>query len=111
MKVQSFTTLPRTGDADKHRVVFEQDGITVEKTIVLSGVQKRVAKSRRQEMRRLVLKAVFEAERDMAFKLFGDSWREHVGDRGCKAQINLACDMADMRPDLFPEWSVTNAHQ
>ncbi len=111
MKVKSFTTLPKVGDGDWHIVVIEQDGITVRKSLRISGLLTKMSAAGARELQFQVMRVVCEAERDIAFQKFGDKWPEHVGKRGCQTHVDIACDMAEMRPDLFPDWSATNAHQ
>ena len=111
MKVKSVTTRVKIGDGDYHDVVFEQDGKEVKKIIRVSGAMKKIAKARPREVCYQVMRIICEAERDFAFEMFGKKWPEHVGKRGCKAHVDIACDIAEMRPDLFPAWSATNAHQ
>jgi len=52
------------------------------------------------------LKAAREAERDIAFRMFGDKWREHVGQMWgpvTDSERKLVEQAASLRPDLLPE--------
>lgn len=65
-------------------ITFERDGVRVEKTIRIGdrvhpegGVPYTQAEESRQTVTEIAWKAR-EADRDIAFQLHGDAWRDHV---------------------------------
>lgn len=71
---------PADSDASKVKLEFEDNGIVVEKTAIISGCVFSICTNDqlRHEAAYQILKKAREAERDIALKRYGDDWRRHV---------------------------------
>jgi hypothetical protein len=88
-----------------YRFVFRHETGEVVKRIVTYGLEWKVAADPRQALALALSRCIVEAERDIAYRMFGDAWGSRVTRRGTPERMALLKRMSDecfaLRPELF----------
>lgn len=102
MKIASITNKPRTGDAEVLRVVFSHETGDVTKHLMYGSCEQ--ACGFKPAWGAKLARAMREAERDIALRMFGDDWRKHVASGPLHDyEVKRLMKAVELRPDLFAE--------
>jgi hypothetical protein len=105
MRIVSITDRPKLNGWETYAVAFDDETGALEKTFQFGGAFAKCtdpaewAAQRRMAFFRLI----GEAERDIAFRMFGDDWREHCSRiyEMTPTKARLLAQGEALRPDLL----------
>jgi hypothetical protein len=103
MKLQSIVDVPPIGDSEAYDVLFSDETGPVTKRIRYGSCEG--ACGLPKDWGRKLLTAMREAERDIAYRMFGkDEWHKQVGPMWgppMQHELRMGGQALVMRPDLF----------
>lgn len=104
MKITAMSRLETLGDGVEYEIKFSDETGDFSKRIHLSGLLFKIhGEAPFADRMQALKKTLREAERDVAFKMFGSEWRDHVGPFfGPPRKLDLA--LAEQAEALCPEY-------
>jgi hypothetical protein len=104
VKIASITRRPATGDAEVVTVVFSHETGDVTKQMMWGGCERACGVPPAWGVK--LHRAMREAERDIAYRMFGDDWRTRVAWGPVQeCELRRLSVAPELCPDLFGESS------